>query len=74
MHRSLTLARAAPRTPLAILVAIGCPKRGLHEAMGAVTVALIGCVLLVAATLAHPLVDGAPLLPAQAFLELMQVQ
>ncbi len=64
MHRSLTLARAAPRTPLAILIAIGSPNRGLHEAMGAVTVA---------ATLAHPLVGDAPLRSARAFLELMQV-
>lgn len=52
----------------------GSPNQGLHYAMGAVTVAIIGCVLLVAVKLAHPFVGDAPLLSARPFLELMQVQ
>ena len=74
MHSSLTLARAASRTPLAVLVAFDSPNRALHDAVGTVSVAIIGCVLLVAVTFAHPLVGDAPQLSARALLELIQVQ
>ena len=74
MHSSLTLARAASRTPLALLVAFGSPNRARHDAMGTVAVALVGCVLLVAVMLAHPLVGDAPQRSARALLDLIKVQ
>lgn len=74
MHSSLTLARAASRTPLAVLVAFGSPNRALQDAVGTLRVAIIGCVLLVAVTFAHPLVGNAPQLSARALLDLIQVQ
>lgn len=52
----------------------GSPNRGLDYAMGGVTVAIIGSVLLVAVKLAHPFVGDPPLLSARPFFELMQVQ
>ena len=52
----------------------GSQNQGLHYAMGTVTVAIIGCVLLVAVKLAHPFAGDAPLLSARPFLEMMQVQ
>jgi hypothetical protein len=42
--------------------------------MGGVTAVIVGCVLLVAVKLSHPLVGVPPLLSARPFLELMQVQ
>ncbi len=74
MHSSLTLARAALRTPLALLVAFGSLTQALHDAMGTVSVAIIGRGLLVAVTLAHPLVGDALQFFPQALLELIQVQ
>lgn len=52
----------------------GSPNHGLHYAMGGVTAVIVGCVLLVAVKLSHPLVGVPPLLSARPFLELMQVQ
>ena len=51
----------------------GSRNQGLHYALGGVTVAIIGCVLLVAAKLAHPFAGDAPLLSARPFLELMRL-
>lgn len=52
----------------------GSQNQGLHYAMGGVTVAIIGCVVLVAVKLAHPFAGDSPLLSARPFLQMMQVQ